>query len=418
LFIAKIAVSPEEVNHSKKKNSFPKFAFGVAILALLFFLSGRFIGGWLPNTLGLFNTEVSPSMGTTLQVGKNALNENPFLGIGSNRFLEVWAKWKPVEINNTQFWDATFSSGSGFLLTTAICTGVLGVLAWLGFVILVLSDGIKFLLESIRRKADTKISLLFVISIFLFTVSFFYSIGIAGIMLAFIFMGIFIGQSAVKRKDSFWELNFLKDPRTSFFVTFLLVVVVISSVVLCFKFVEKFTSVFYFNKALATQDPNQAETLITKAISLNSNDMYFRTYSQIKLARLVILSQNKVALTPEEQTEWQNAFAEAEHGASLAVSYNTNNYLNHQMLGVVYSTARGLGMNGIQDRAIQAYQAALKLNPLNPGLMVSIAREYITLGEFQEAKKYTEEALTLAPRYTEALLLLQDIKNSLGSVEK
>jgi len=418
LFIVKIYVSGDRGDVDKKKSTFAKYFFALAVLAVLFFLSGRFIGNWLPGALGLFNSEISPSLSTTIGVGKSTLTENPFFGVGANRFLEVWAKWKPLVINDTQFRDAVFNSGSGFLPTMAICTGVFGILAWLGFIILLIINGVKSLFKSIRHKSDTTTSLFFVLSAFMFTASFFYSIGVAGIMLAFGFMGVFIGQSALEGKNSFFKFNFLKDPRNSFFAMFLLVAVIISSAGLGFKFIERSRSVFYFNKTLSTQDPNQAELFINKAMILNPNDLYFRTYSEIKLARLVILFQKKDSIIPEEQVDLQNSFTEAERGAMLAVNYNTNNYLNHQMLGVVYSTAGGLGVSGAQPKAIEAYLSALRLNPLNPGLRLSIAREYITLGEFTEAKKYAEEALSLAPRYTEALFLLSDIKNSLGVVEK
>ena len=418
LFITKVYVTPDEIDGGSKKTAPSRYFFGVALLALLFFLSGRIIGNWLPSTLGLFNNEISPSLTTTLTVGKSALGENPILGIGANRFLEVWAKWKPVGINDTQFRDAVFNSGSGFIPTMAICTGVLGILAWLAFIVLMAMNGVKFLFKSIRHKSDVTTSLFFVLAMFMFTASFFYSVGVAGIMLAFGFLGIFIGQSALEGRSSFFKFNFLTDPRNSFFAMFILVVIIITSAGLGIQFIERSRSVFYFNKTLSTQDPNQAEFFINKAILLNPNDLYFRTYSEIKLARLVILFQKRASLTPEEQADLQNSFDEAERGASLAVKYNPNNYLNHQMLGVVYTTAGGFGVSGVQEKAIEAYLSALKLNPLNPGLRLSIAREYITLGEFNEAKKYAEEALSLAPHYTEALFLLSDIKNSLGTVEK
>lgn len=418
LFIVKIMASPDNLGQAKKKSIFPAFAFGIALLALFFFLTGRQTGNLLPQTLGLSNTEISPSFTTTLQVGKSALTENPFFGIGANRFLEIWAKWKPIIVNETQFLDAIFNSGSSFLLTMFICTGVLGALAWLGFIFLLVYDGGRLLLETIRRKLDIKTSLLFVISIFWLAASFLYSMSTAGIMLAFGFTGVFIGQLASARKDSFLEFNFLKDPRTNFFVMFFLVVIMIGGVGFYFKFVQRFTSVFYFNKTLSTPDPNQAEALINKAISLNSNDMYFRTYSEIKLARLITLYQKKDPLTAEEEVDLQNSFVEAERTANQAVVYNPHNYLNHKMLGTVYTTAGKLGMGGAPEKAIEAYLFALKLNPLNPGLRLLIAREYIALGQLYDAEKYAQQAFELAPRYIESSVLLSEIKSNINKVEK
>ncbi|MFN4181545.1 MAG: tetratricopeptide repeat protein [Candidatus Paceibacteria bacterium] len=400
------------------KNFFPFYTFGFIILALLFLLSGRFIGNIIPQSLGLSNLEISPSVGTTLEVGKEVLQAYPVFGIGANRFSEAWAYWKPSVINNTQFWDTVFGSGFGFIPTAAINSGTIGVAAWILFIILVFGGALQYTAHSLKNKKHNNIASLFLwAGLFLFVGSFVYSFGIVGIMLAFAFIGIFVGVYYHSTEGKVFEFNFLSDPRHSFFAILVLALMMIATAGLSFKFIERFASVPYFNGALLSTNAKQAESLLDRALSLHENDLYFRTYTQVQLANLSLLSQ-KDNLSQEEKADIQNSFDKAVTGAVKAINSDPKNYVNHQMLGVVYTTVGRMGVEGAQEKAIEAYQAASKLNPLNPGLKLAVASEYASLGKNTEARKFAEEALGLAPNYVDALIVLSQIEKASGNINK
>ncbi len=416
IFIYKLA-NVTNVDDGIRSKSFPTRVFILVIISLLFFLSGKFIGNFIPNSLGISNIEVSPSLTTTFSVGKSSLLKDPVFGVGANRFNEIWSMWKPQIINNTQFWDTAFNSGFGFLPTVAITTGILGIIAWLLFALSLLFSGFRFLLGSFQSKENSINVLYFMASLFMLVACFLYSFGIAGVMLSFALIGLFIATTTIDREDGVYEFNFLNDPRKSFLSILVLVVIMLGSLGISFKFIERFASVSYFNKALVAVDAQNATKHITKAISLHESDLYFRTLAQIKLANLSILSQ-KQNLTDEDKASLQSSFDQAVAAANSAIIYDKKNYINYQMLGVVYSTAGRLGVEGAGDQAIAAYTEAAKYNPLNPGIVLSVANEYALMDKNSEAKKYATDALDLAPKYVDALVLLSQVERNLGNVTK
>ena len=416
IFIYKISFSfGRKQEEGSEKKHFPAFSFAVVMVSLLFFMSGQFIGELLPNSLNLSNIEIRPSFGATMSITGKALMKDPILGVGPNKFGEVWAMYKPQVINATQFWDTSFNSGSGLLPTFASTTGSLGILAWLTFFILFIMIGAKSLFASIKNNMNWEVVVFFVASLYLFVSSFFYSTGEVMFLLAFAFTGIFIGLSSAGRSNGEISMSFLDDPRKSFFSIFFLVILMIISAAVGFKYVERLASVTYFGKTLSASTIPMAEDSITKAISLHQNDLYLRTYTQVYLTKINSIVTKGSALSETDKADLQTSFDQAVNGAQLAVAYNSENYLNYNSLGAVYNTVGLLGVKGTYDKAIEAYKTASTLNPLNPGIKLATARVYFADGKIKEAKDFVKEALSLKPDYIEALITISQIEKSDGN---
>src|SRR3989338_1182944 len=373
IFVYKVSIASKEkatedstLDAGERKSSFPVFSFSVIIIALLFFISGQFIGGILPSSLGLSNNEVSPSFGATILVAKSVLKEDPVFGIGPNRFGEAWAMHKPIAINATQFWDVAFSSGSGLLPTFAATTGSLGILAWLVFFVLLMWSGIKSIFSSIKNGENWETMAFFILSVYLFAACFFYGGGAVIFLLALAFSGVFVGLSARSMPRGEISISFLDDHRKSFFSILFIVLVIIVSAALAFKYIERFSSVPYFGKALKAPNVEVAEKAITKALGLYVNDLYLRTYAQVYLVKLDSLVKKTDSLSDTEKVDLQTSLSQAKSGAEGATIYNPKNYLNFKLLGSVYQTAFTLGVKDVDDKALEAYKMASILNPLNP----------------------------------------------------
>lgn len=393
---------------------FPLISFVVVIIALLFFLSsGRPVATFIPNYLEISNTEVGPSLGSTVSVTKGVLVKNPVFGIGPNRFGEAWAMYKPQSINDTQFWDVSFGSGSGLLPTLIATTGGLGLLAWFVFFVLFLVIGVRSVFFSIKNGVNWEMMAFFVLSLYLFISSFFYFTGAVIFLLAFAFTGIFIGLAGSNSgKEA--SILFLNDHRKSFFTIMALILVVIFSVAISFKYMERFTSIAYFGKARLAPTFPEAENFINKALSLYSNDLYLRTHSQIYLVKLDSLVQKGETLSDAEKADLQTSFDQAINSAQRAIAYNPSNYINFQLLGSIYQAIGTLGATDAYGQAFLAFQTASSLNPLNPGLKLAMASVSFLDGKVQEAKDYANLALSLKPDYIDALLTLSQIAKSEG----
>jgi O-antigen ligase len=165
IFVYKISLFSFKKDENQTNKKFPTTSFSVIIVALLFFISGQFIGSYLPNVLGLLNIEVNPSYSTTWQVTKSVFKENPLLGIGPNKFADAWSLYKPSLINGSQFWNTPFSNAFGLIPTLMINGGILVGLLWLVFLVLTIFSGLKKLLNLIKEKYDHTLVLYFLLAI-------------------------------------------------------------------------------------------------------------------------------------------------------------------------------------------------------------------------------------------------------------
>jgi len=410
IFVYKISFSSGKQQTDLNKRIFPIISFIIILVSLLFFTAGQFVGGFLPNHLGVSNFEIRPSFSATMSVAKKVLIKDPILGAGPNRFAEMWDIHKPAVINSTRFWDASFDGGSGLLPTFAITTGSLGILAWLAFLVFLIFAGFRSLFVSREENTpDMKTAVFFFMSLYLFISTFFYSTGPVIFLLAFGLLGIFIGLSASNKTNGEITMSFLDDPRKSFFSILLLVLIMTASASAGFKYIERFASVPYFQKALLAQTIDNAQTAITKAISLHSNDFYLRTYTQIYLIKLNSLITKGALLSETEKADLQASFDQAVNGAQMAIAYDQTNYLNFKMLGSIYEAVGPLGVSGAYDKALEAYKTASVLNPLNPGLKLAMSRASFANGKLKEAKDYAQQAFSLKQDYADVLIALSQI---------
>lgn len=419
IFVYKVSLSSKEketadgASASLRKTHFPVFSFIIIMITLLFFISGDFIGGILPNRLGIQNNEIGPSFSATVEVTKSVLKENPVLGIGSNKFEQAWAMYKPMSFNITNFWDVYFSFGSGLLPTLASTTGGLGILTFLIFSILFIISGIKSIFSSVKNGANWETMAFFVLSFYLFVSSFFYSGGAVIFLLALAFAGVFIGLSSASHPKGKIFISYLNDHRKSFLSVLFIILIILTSAAVSFKYIERLVSVSYFNRAITASTLEVAEASIGKALKLFENDLYLRTYAQIYLIKLNSLAAKDVAtLSDADKALLQSSLDQAVNGAQLATAYNKANYLNFQMLGSVYQKLVLLGVKDAYGKAIEAYTTASNLNPNNPGLKLDLANVSIASQKIKEAKDYAKTALLLKPDYIDALIVLSQIATS------
>lgn len=414
IFVYKTSISFQENTEGNVKRHFPIISFMVVMVSLLFFVSGQFIGNIIPNRLQITNGEVGPSLGATMSIAKGVLLKDPVFGIGPNRFDIAWATHKPESINNTQFWDVPFTSGSGLLPTLLATNGGLGIIAWLLFFVLFLITGMKSVFSGMRDGVSWEILAFFVLSLYLFISSFFYSVGSVIFLLALAFAGIFIGLvSSASGKE--FKISFLNDHRKSFISILALIIVVIFSATVSFKYIERIASVSYFGKSLQATSVAEAENAISKALSLYSNDLYLRTYSQIYLVKLDSIVSAGESLSEEDKANLKISFDQAVNSAQLATTYDSQNYINFQLLGSVYQGVGTLGVKDAYSNAVLAYQTASNLNPLNPGLKLAMASASFADGKIKEAKDYAKAALSLKQNYIDALILLSQIAKKEGN---
>jgi tetratricopeptide (TPR) repeat protein len=426
IFVYSISVQHSKVKIIQGENDKKRFPFTsliILFISLASLIGNNLVGNFVSNYVSLNNTDVRPSIVTTSQIAYKAIKHNPFFGTGPNTFAIDWALWQPKEIAQTVFWNIDFTNGYSLLATFAVTTGLLGLLSLLLFLVIYVVRSI----QSIHIALQNTLSNYFImttlmISIYSWVTIVFYNPNIIMLMLAFSSSGMLIGILVYKQAIPIKSFSFLNDPRNSFFSILGLVVLMVSAASLTYIYIEKFTSTIYFSKGLNSgstmESLSNSEKMFLKAISLNKNDVYYRSLSQVYLNQIGVLVNDKTISQDILKSSLQQLVNNAQESANLAVNQNPKQYLNYVNLGNIYSALVPLSVANSYESAIFAYNKASLLAPNNPSILLAKASLEFVNKNNSEARKYIKQALDLKLNYIDAIFLLVQIETNEGNLSE
>ncbi|HNW71654.1 MAG TPA: hypothetical protein PKZ36_00430 [Candidatus Paceibacterota bacterium] len=430
MFVYSISIQHAGINvvqGGEKRKRFPFEALIVVVFCFFFLLGSNSIGSFVSKYINIPNTDVRPSIVSTAQITYKALQHNPALGTGPNTFGDDWALWQPKQIVQTTFWNTNFSSGYSLFMTFIATTGILGFVALLLFIIIFVIRGIQSLKFALKNSSsDYYILTTLVVSVYSWVSIIVYNPSIIMLTLAFLSSGILIGILVCKQMIPVKEFSFLNDPRKSFFSIFGLMIVMIGTVFVVYLYINKFVSVIYFSKSLNAETTieslSKSEKLLLNAISLDKNDIYYRTLSQVYINEISVLSTDQTISKDVLKTSLQQLVNLAQSSAVLAVDQNPKQYLNYMNLGNIYASFVPLAVEKSYESAVSAYDKARELAPNNPTILLSRAQLELANKNNAEAKRFINEAISIKQNYIDAIFLLAQIKldegDSSGAIEQ
>lgn len=410
---------PHKPIHKRVVGHLPGFAAVLLVVAIIYG-SGLSAIPWGSNNTTIASTvgkvlhaspysEVVLTPKTTYDIVKASLQESPFFGTGPNRFAESFLLHKSSEMNRTPFWDSAFDFGLGRIPTYFGTTGIIGMILWLIFIVLLLMKARHIMrLFSKDRIAAYLATSLFFLTLYFWSVAFFYLPNIAIFALAFLFTGALIaflvGEGIVGRYD----LSFEGNSRLSFVLTPLVIVILTGAAaggVLLYRQVSSLVAYHNAQIAIAANQLDTAEAMVRHANDLSERDLYLRDLSNIALVRLSQLPNAQITQA-EFQTKANALIVEARGDAERAITLDPGNFTNYLQLGGVYDTLGSLGIAGTKDPARQSYEQALRLNPKSPRVLFVLARLEYLGGDHVKARSYLAQALAERPNYLEAVSFL------------
>jgi len=354
--------------------------------------------------------EISPSQLTELQIAKNSLKniKNFFFGLGPTAFIFNYSKFKPIEINQTVFWNLRFNSGASEILDKLITTGILGLLSLFFLFGTFFWQGGKHLINLFKENKDWLLNLGIFASFFgLIFGQFLYPVNFS---LLFLLWLVLASLSALNPKMRSFSFEF---PSLKLAISFTLIFLLAIS--LSFLLIKNYlaeTKYLSGLKAWQRGETEKAINYIEKAINLNpSLDNYQRDISQLYLARLNEVLQKTLA--SEEMTqETQNLIFNALDSIKRATEISSNNVANWNVRGFVYRNLIGL-VGGAEDWAINSYQKALELEPKNPYIfneigLVYLAKADLLTRQFGEEKEIAENLTKARDNFQKAIELKSD----------
>ena len=390
---------------------------------------------------------------TSASIAMDSIKENPMLGSGPTTYTSVYQKNRPNNLGD--YWAVNFNTASSYFLTLVSTTGILGGLTFLFLV----GSGVFALFKGVAKKAKREESEndrddymavgVGMVWLFVTLLLFVYLTNISILFLWWFSFALFLAFSTfdeVKSKAKEFVTT-SASPTSSLVLSFVFVLVIIGFVASIYLESQKYFAAVHFNKALiADAKGDDLETVrleLSKAVGLDVNrDVYYRNLSIALFAQ----ANKKVAeskgkkLTAEESTIVSSLIRGSIESAARAQNLNKLNVDNHLALARGYEGVL-VTMEGADEKAVEAYEEAIKLDPNNPALYQKIASIYVSLsdiavitarsegslkeGELPEdsmknlaiARTNINKALEIKPDYTAANLLTVGIYEREGNID-
>lgn len=395
----------------------------VLAVALFFIVGGSTLGPALTNSLHASTLDVRPSWQATFQVGKAVYGHSAFFGSGPDSFATAWTQYRDRSINDTLFWNLGFSSGIGFIPTSFVTTGVVGVIAWLGFLGLFLFFGLRSLL--MRAPEDSFIRFVsvasFVGAAYVLLLAIFAVPGPVVLAAGFLFAGAFASTLRYGAKSHELGIAFSRSPRIGFVIVFFLTLLLLATVLAAYVVTERyFGTVAYLQAGNAATAGNldAAEADISRAILFSPTDDAYRLAASIAVARMNQVAGDTTLSADAARTAFQSALSSAVANALAATQRAPGNAQNWAALGSVYATVVPLKIDGAYDNAKSAYDKAVALAPTDPTLQYAEAQLAIENQDAPGAEKALQAAINLKPDYTQAIFLLSQLEVQEGKAKE
>jgi tetratricopeptide (TPR) repeat protein len=388
----------------------------IGVLALCAGFAASAIYNVLPARMQVLQIEVRPSWQGTFSIGMDSIQgaQSALFGSGPNTFTKQWSLYKPLGVNQTEYWNLDFTSGIGFIPTTFVTVGGLGVFAW-GLLVLALMWA---LWRSYYRRAETgpgiEAALLAAAYLMVFHIVYVPTFSLSA--LTFLFLGIVASHGAYS-----WPVRFTYDDWRTAARTFLFALAAAIVVLATLLSLRAVVSDLLVNRSayLYSRDGNteRALSLVQSALFVRpNNDRAHRAAVELGLIRLGELvssgnidAQATAALQVSLETTIQHGLA--------AVSINSGAYQNWLALAGLYRNLAGAGVQGAYENARDAYARVYDANPRNPVPLVQMAQLEVAVGNQAEALALIEKALALKGDLAAALYLRSQIYASQEEVE-
>lgn len=373
-----------------------------------------------------------------LQTGFGAISQDTgnvlksfLLGSGVGTYLVDFTRFKPAAYNlNDTLWAFTFFRSSSYVLELLATTGILGVASFLFLVFRVIKEKYFFLPVFLALIATfilpfsfTLVTLLFVL-LAIFAVVRIHSnpekySDIEFYLVAFK-KGLFVAKPEGERlSQNDRERKYSKLLPFGFFIV--LLVLIGLPVYMATRF---FISDLIFQQSLVAAAKNDG--LSTYKLQIASiqvfpyRDVYYRAFSQTNLAlanSLALSQQDKKEPDADIQknivTLIQQSINSGRNATNVApfTSFNWNN------LSSIYRSIIGFGQNA--DRfTLLTLQQAIALDPNNPQQYVDLGGVYYQLGQYDEAMRYFQVAITLKNDYANAYYNFGHAYEAKGELDK
>jgi tetratricopeptide (TPR) repeat protein len=366
--------------------------------------------------------ELSLPWQMTVDVATGAIKNYPWFGVGPNHFGQAFNVYKPAGFNTTDAWSVEFNAGFGLIPTFIVTQGSVGAILW---ILLFVFLGIASVRLFKRRPDDPQVKFLAASSaaaaIFLWVILILYVPSHAIVFLAFVMTGVFLAMLVEAKAAQAFVVSPVSQngPRLVFSASIIVMVLVMFALGLVYA--KKFVALSYFASGLkdinASQDFKVAGAAFNKALSFDSSDVYWQALAENNRLQANQIIASATSSSPETVAAVVNLINDGVKFARQAIAYDPTNYYNYVSEARISDVGASLKMTNAPENAVRAYTDAIRLNPLNPALYVSLAQSEAANGKLDDALQAVGAALQVKNNYLDAVYLLSQIQAAQGNLK-
>ncbi|MBI4118645.1 MAG: O-antigen ligase family protein [Parcubacteria group bacterium] len=400
----------------------------------------------------VFPAEINPSYGASWDILVKTWQEKPVFGSGLETYPYVYAKFKNVALNQTNYWGVNFNNSAAEVVTWATTFGAFGALVWFVFAIWFLGYAWRRIGQSgigpIGPIAASNAAAGILASWFFILVSkFFYATSLPLEFLFWFLPALLVLCDTNTRmhandtnEDSIWSYRFQTGSIKTLTVFFVMLAVLLGSLAGGYFSVRRASAERTFIKAITRNGADETQTNAEKidevvngiyaAVAANPYESrYFRVLATALFGKMndVVAGINarpegERQAKPEESALLQDLTVRTINAVQRA------NVLDPDNVSVAVDAAEAYRnlvplVQGADDLAIQNYERSSGLEPINPFIKTQLGQLYLIKSNMfnqgleldaeyaDKARAVLDAALKLNPNYANAryfYALIQD----------
>ncbi|PIR70279.1 MAG: hypothetical protein COU46_02375 [Candidatus Niyogibacteria bacterium CG10_big_fil_rev_8_21_14_0_10_42_19] len=392
------------------------------LLISLLFIITPVLGQSISSVFGVGSIDVRPSLESSWNVTASTLEKDLFLGSGPNTFSYDWALYKPVAVNNTPFWAVRFNSGSGYLPTLLATLGLAGGIVILLLIGSLLLSGFRAITHSDEKKGHNMLLMLsFLGTLYLLTAAFLFTPGFLLVLLMFVFIGLFVSQMAAHGVVKEFDFSLFGSSGIGFVSSMVILSLFLASISGLYLLGQNYAGAIAYGKSVRLfneGDINGAKLAAESAVSLDKNDRYLRSLSDIDVAKLSQILQQPGLSADEVRGQFQVTLNSAIQYAQEAIKINSADSRNWMTLARIYEAVIPFNITGAGELSKSAYDNAITRDPKNPEPLISKAQVEMQSGNNGPATDLLTKANELKSDNAFSRFLLAQLKAREGNLNE
>lgn len=362
-----------------------------------------------------FPRELQLGFITSWKISVSAFRDSPFWGLGPSTYLFNFTQYKPIEFNQTKFWNIRFDTSFNEYLQILANLGGVGLLAIIALTALFVSKALQTIrfnqpLNAVNVGLISSGSAFFIILLLHSSTLPLFLIGLL----------IFACFWIVNRQEQTFPL--LHGTLRKFFISSEQIIrvealpssLLIASLVLVL-FTGFFASKFYLAdirhrgaiNAISQNNGVLAYNELIASEKLNPyNDLYRTDLAQINFALANAIAQAKGpteaspsgSLTDQDKQNIQVLLQQSINEARAAISLNPRSAINWEILALLYRQIAGVAQNALLF-SLDSYGRAIFNDPLNPNLRLNVGGVYFTVKNYDLAIRFFTDSINLKPDF-------------------